>query len=37
MAQEREPDQSMAQEAEPNKSSPESMHMEGEVPLAMTQ
>ena len=37
MAQEGEPNQSMAQERTSPKRNPESKHMEGEVPLAMTQ
>ena len=37
MAQEGEPNQSMAQERTSPKPNPESMHMEGEFRLAMTQ
>ena len=37
MAQEREPNQSMAQETTSSKPNPERMHMEGELCLAMTQ
>ena len=37
MAQEKEPNQSIAQEKTSPKPSPESMHMEGECRLAMTQ
>ena len=37
MAQEGEPNQSMAQERTSAKPNPESMHMEGEFRLAMTQ
>ena len=37
MAQEGEPNQSMAQERTSPKPNPESMHMEGEIHLAMTQ